>query len=194
MRHTVKMFEHLVTIFAFSGLSRSWQIAVCTSVGVVLGLALLLVRIANAVSYLSDSPDTCMNCHVMTDDYSSWKRGSHGRVTVCVDCHVPHSNMVAKAAFKGTDGLKHSYVFTMRREPQVLRLSDGAIPVVQSNCLRCHSDQLAMVRLAGSSERKCWDCHNNIHGSAKSLSSSPEVLRPQLPDAGLKWMKKGVKP
>ena len=46
------------------------------------------------------------------------------------------------------------------KEPQVLELSNTAKPVVQSNCIRCHSEQLAMVRLAGSSERTCWDCHS----------------------------------
>jgi cytochrome c nitrite reductase small subunit len=87
--------------------------------------------------------------------------------------------------------MKHSYVFTMRKEPQVLELSKWAVKVIQNNCIRCHSSQLAMIRLAKTSERKCWDCHNNVHGSARSLSSSPEVLRPQMPDAGIKWFKKG---
>lgn len=177
-----------------SSLSRKWQIAVYISVGIVIGLAVVVSRIANAASYLSDAPETCMNCHVMTDAYATWQRGSHGQVAVCNDCHVPHSNTVAKFAFKATDGLKHSYVFTLRKEPQVLQLSNGAVPVVQDNCLRCHSNQFAMIRLAASSERKCWDCHNNIHGSVRSLSSSPNVLRPQLPDAGLPQLRKGDRP
>jgi cytochrome c nitrite reductase small subunit len=139
-----------------------------------------------------------MNCHVMTDAYASWQRGSHGRVTVCIDCHVPHDNPVAKMAFKSTDGLKHSAVFTMRTEPQVLRLSAQAVPVVQANCVRCHADQLSMVRVAGSRERTCWDCHSNVHGSVGSLSASPSVLRPRLPGAGLGLSdtasKKGTRP
>jgi cytochrome c nitrite reductase small subunit len=132
-----------------------------------------------------------MNCHVMTDAYATWQRGSHGRVAVCVDCHVPHTNPVAAYAFKASDGMRHSYVFTLRREPQVMHLSAGAVPVVQENCLRCHSDQFSMIRLAGISERKCWDCHAHMHGKVQSLSASPEVLRPQLPTAGLPWMNKG---
>jgi len=161
-------------------------------VGIAVGVALLLARIADAASYLSDSPRTCMNCHVMTDAYTTWQRGSHARVALCTDCHVPHTNLVAAVAFKATDGLKHSYVFTTRTEPQVIKLSQRAVPVVQTNCLRCHDQELAMVRLAASSERKCWDCHDNIHGSVQSLSASPEVLRPRLPDAGLKWFRKGA--
>ncbi len=169
--------------------SRRLQLSLVIVGGVALGLAVVIVRISNMVSYFSDAPETCMNCHVMTDAYATWKRGSHATAAVCTDCHVPHSNLVAKWAFKGKDGMKHSAVFTLRIEPQVLKLSPAAVPVVQANCLHCHSDQFAMVRLAEVSERKCWDCHSNIHGKVHSLSASPEVLRPKLPSAGLDWMK-----
>ncbi|NLH41309.1 MAG: cytochrome c nitrite reductase small subunit [Planctomycetes bacterium] len=179
------------SVVALHGLPGPLRIGIYSLAGVAAGMALLLVRIANGTSYLSDKPETCINCHVMTDAYASWQRGSHGRVAVCVDCHVPHSNLVAKYAFKGRDGMRHSYVFTMRAEPQVLDLSAGAVPVVQANCVRCHGDRLSMVRLAGATERRCWDCHSNIHGEVRSLSASPETLRPALPSAGLEWMKEG---
>jgi len=174
---------------AVRGLSRPWRLALAVGVGVAMGLALLVGRLANATSYLSNEPETCINCHVMTNAYATWRRGSHGRVAVCVDCHVPHGNPVAALGFKARDGLRHSYVFTLRREPQVMRLSAGAVPVVQSNCLRCHGDQLAMVRVPGPGERRCWDCHQEVHGRARSLSSSPDVRRPELPSAGLDWFK-----
>ena len=180
-----------MSVVRLSGLSRRWQLGIYGLVGVAVGMALVLARIANAVSYLSDDPLACINCHVMTDAYASWQRGSHGRVAVCNDCHVPHSNAVAKYAFKAADGMKHSYVFTVGSQPQVLELSGRATPVVQDNCVRCHIDRLMMVRLASSLERRCWDCHENIHGAARSLSASPAVLRPDLPPAGLDWKRKG---
>ncbi len=173
---------------------RGWQVGLSVSLGAILGMAVVVARISRATSYLSDSPDTCMNCHVMTDAYATWGRGSHGKVTVCNDCHVPHENLVSKMAFKAMDGAKHSAVFTLRREPQVLRLSELARPVVQANCIRCHRDRLAMVRVAGVSERTCWDCHRGMHGEVHGLSASPEVLRPQLPAAGLGWTQKGTRP
>lgn len=172
-------------------LSPGWRAAVFAAAGAAVGAALVVARIANATSYLSESPEACINCHVMTDAYASWQRGSHGLVAGCVDCHVPHSNAVAGYAFKGRDGARHSWVFTLRREPQVLRLSAGAVPVVQSNCVRCHGRQLEMVRLAPVGERPCWDCHNNVHGRVQSLSSSPEGLRPPLPRAAPAWLMKG---
>lgn len=177
------------SIVTLAGLPRFLQIGVYGLVGTGIGMAVLLVRIANATSYLSDDPLTCINCHVMTDAYASWQRGSHGRVAVCIDCHVPHSSPVAKYAYKARDGLKHSYVFTRGSEPQVLNLSAPAVPVIESNCVRCHSHQVMMVASAGS-QRRCWDCHQNIHGKVRSLSASPIELRPGLPDAGLEWMKK----
>ncbi len=180
-----------MSILRLVGLSRRLQIGVYGLVGAAVGMVLLLARIANATSYLSDDPLTCINCHVMTDAYASWQRGSHGRVAVCVDCHVPHGNIVAKYAYKAQDGMKHSYVFTVRGEPQVLELSERAMPVVQGNCVRCHTEQLLMVRLASSLERTCWACHQGMHGSVRSLSASPAQLRPGLPAAGLDWMKKG---
>ncbi len=184
--------NRVMSIARLSGLPRPLQVGIYSLAGVTVGLALMLVRIANATSYLSDEPQACINCHVMTDAYASWQRGSHGHVAVCNDCHVPHDNIAAKYAFKGRDGLKHSYVFTKGSTPQVLGLSAGAIPAVQANCVRCHEHQVMMVRVAGSGERRCWDCHQGVHGKTRSLSASPVSLRPGLPDAGLDWMKKGA--
>ena len=79
-----------------------------------------------------------MNCHVMTTQYLTWQHSSHARVATCNDCHVPHDNLVHKFAFKAQDGSWHATVFTMRWEPQVIRLSERAKPVVQANCRRCH--------------------------------------------------------
>ena len=173
------------SVLTLSGLSRGWRITISVLIGLAIGANIITARLGNAASYLSDSPETCMNCHVMTDAYASWQRGSHGKVAVCVDCHIPHDNPIAKLAFKGMDGIKHSYVFTVRGEPQVLRLSQGAIPVVQANCLRCHSNYFDMIRLAGPNERKCWDCHSNVHGEVHGLSASPRPLRITPPPAGL---------
>ncbi|HOX43973.1 MAG TPA: cytochrome c nitrite reductase small subunit [Myxococcota bacterium] len=165
-----------------------WRLIVFALAGVAAGLGLWTARMANAAAYLSDDPAACINCHVMTDAYASWERGSHGRATVCNDCHVPHTNPIAMAAFKARDGMRHATLFTLRLEPQVLELSAAARHVVQGNCLRCHAEMFGAIRLAGVDERPCWTCHHNVHGRARSLSASPHVLRPALPSAGLGWM------
>ena len=189
----MNIVHRMTLLMTLAGLPRPVQVGVYGLAGVGMGLAVLLVRIANATSYLSDDPRACINCHVMTDAYASWQRGSHGRVAVCIDCHVPHDNLAAKYAYKARDGLKHSYVFTRGTQPQVLGLSAPAIPVIQSNCLRCHERPSMMLRRAGVGERKCWDCHQGIHGKIRSLSASPALLRPRLPVAGWEWRKKGAR-
>ena len=185
------MIRTILGLLALPGLPRFWQAAIYGLAGIAAGMGLFVVRISNAVSYASNSPQTCINCHVMTDAYASWQRGSHGRVTVCNDCHVPHDNLLAKSAFKAMDGTRHSYIFTMRQEPQVLHLSQGAVPVVQQNCVRCHINQFEMIRLSDSSQQNCWSCHNTIHGSVHSLSASPQQLRPRLPKAGIDLIENG---
>jgi cytochrome c nitrite reductase small subunit len=152
--------------------------------GCFCGLGLLLTHISRATSYLIDSPDTCMNCHVMTDVYVSHARSSHGRDVTCNDCHLPHTSFIREYAFKAVDGLKHAYAFTVRSESQTMPLSSFSSPVVQENCMRCHEGRMSEVS-AGSYEKsgmKCWDCHRDIvHGRVQSLSASPDVLRPRLP-------------
>ena len=152
--------------------------------GVFCGTGLLLAHIARTTTYLIDSPDTCMNCHVMTDSYVSHRNSSHGRDVTCNDCHLPHTSLAREYAFKAMDGLKHAYVFTVHTESQTTPLSSMATPVVQENCMRCHEGRMSEVS-AGSyrtSGMKCWDCHRDVvHGKVRSLSASPSVSRPRLP-------------
>jgi len=165
--------------------TRKKNILLSVLLGSAFGLGLCVAWISNAASYLSNAPETCINCHVMTDAYVSWQRGSHARSAVCNDCHIPHQNLLAKTAFKAFDGMKHSAVFTFRLEPQVLRLSNWASPVVQDNCLRGHQGLFQDISHAAAAARSCWDCHQNFHGSVQSLSASPQSLRPPLQNAGL---------
>ncbi len=177
--------EFAVDLLTLRRIPAGVRLLVFAAAGVAVGMAVLVAHVSRATSYLSDVPETCLNCHVMEDAYASWRRSSHGPVTTCTDCHLPHQNPVARLAHKARGGLWHSYVFTFRLEPQVLRLAHYSHSVVQENCLRCHHDQIQMVRLAGVTERRCWDCHAVPHGPVSSLSSSPDALRPPLPQAGL---------
>jgi cytochrome c nitrite reductase small subunit len=52
--------------------------------------------------------------------------------------------------------------------------------VVQSNCIRCHENQLVNGRLdrdvpdycKNITDRKCWECHREVpHGRVHSLSA-----------------------
>jgi cytochrome c nitrite reductase small subunit len=178
---------------------QQWQVPVLITGGVLAGLAVLLVRISNAASYLSDQPETCMNCHVMSPQYATWQRGSHGRVAVCNDCHVPHNNFVNKYAFKAQDGLRHSYVFTFRLEPQVIHVREAGINVIQENCKRCHAfviQRTSLTLVTGKNAehgegKLCWECHRETpHGRVSSLASVPYARVPRLSPVMPEWIAK----
>jgi cytochrome c nitrite reductase small subunit len=164
-----------------------WKFPCLIALGIFAGLGLAVAHISRASSYLSDDPETCVNCHVMFSQYMTWQHSSHARVAVCNDCHVPHSSIAAHYVFKAMDGLKHSAVFTLRLEPQVITASAAALPVLESNCLRCHNRVMEEVRHFDASGRLCWECHRETpHGGVYSLSATPHTLNPQLPAIGFR--------
>ena len=179
-----------------------WIIFATVLVGVIVGLLFYSVYVSNAVSYLSDDPKTCVNCHVMMPEYATWRHSSHGRVTSCNDCHVPHTNPVAKYVFKAKDGLGHATAFTLGTEPQVIRMKEEGQAVVQENCKRCHSTLNQEVGLLNISleEAKhdkgklCWQCHREVpHGRVKGLTSTPNARVPTLGSPVPKWLSKKIK-
>jgi len=178
-----KLCVFVITIVKLSFLRPQLRIPALILLGVFCGTGLLLAHIARVSSYLDDSPETCMNCHVMTDSYVSHRNSSHGRDVSCTDCHLPHTSLVREYAFKAVDGLKHAYAFTLKSDSQTMKLSSFAAPVVQENCMRCHEGRMSEVSAASYEESgvKCWHCHRDVvHGNVRSLSASPSVSRPRL--------------
>jgi len=160
----------------------AWRLPVAVVMGILCGLGLYIFKISNAVSYLSDNPKTCVNCHVMNPEYATWFHSSHGRVTTCNDCHVPHDNFVSTYMFKAVDGMRHATIFTLRNEPQVIRLREAGKDAVQENCKRCHAGLNQNVSTLNVTQKNyehatgkyCWECHREVpHGRVKSLSSTP---------------------
>ena len=179
-----ELHTFVVTVLKLGFLRPGLRIPAMILLGLFCGMGLLLAHMSRATTYMIDSPETCMNCHVMTDVYVSHAHSSHGRGVTCNDCHLPHTSLPREYVFKAHDGLRHAAIFTLRMEPQVMRLSAGAVPVVQENCIRCHEGRVAEV--SGNAyprgDQKCWDCHQNTaHGRVQSLSASPDVSRPKLP-------------
>jgi len=178
-----------------------WRFMVIVLVGIGVGLLLLTLHLARATSYLSDDPATCVNCHVMAPYYATWERGSHGRVATCNDCHIPHDNIINSYLFKATDGMRHSYVFTFRLEPQVIRIKQAGKDAVQQNCIRCHQNLIHPISLraiSGQSIQRegdgyCWDCHRETpHGRVNSLTSAPYARVPQLSSPIPSWIEESL--
>ncbi len=176
-----------------------FQVPAAILLGLLIGLGSFTFYISRAHSYLSDEPETCVNCHIMAPQYATWNHSSHREWTNCNDCHVPHDNVFNKYYFKAKDGMRHATIFTLRMEPQVIFIKDEGKRVVQENCIRCHSDLITDDKLLKKTEvthnsrmaRKCWDCHQEVpHGRVNSLSSVPNARVPR-PSAPLpNWLSK----
>jgi cytochrome c nitrite reductase small subunit len=178
------------TIIKFFIPPDNWKLPVILVLGIICGLGFYLLKISKATSYLSDDPATCVNCHIMSPQYATWGHSSHRQWANCNDCHVPHNNVFNKYYFKAKDGLRHSTIFTMRNEPQVIFIHEEGQEVVFNNCKRCHSNlldvdqKLVNINFQHSrSDRKCWECHREVpHGRVNSLSSTPNARVP-LPES-----------
>lgn len=156
-------------------------------IAVVIGMGLFMAKESRITSYLSDDPQACVNCHVMTSVYNSWMHSSHREWANCNDCHVPHDNVFNKYYFKAKDGLYHASVFTARAEPDVIEMKEASQEVVQNNCIRCHVQQVTQAKydgwLEGHNEnrtgRQCWSCHKMIpHGKVHGLNTIKFNLAP----------------
>ena len=182
-----------------------WIFSVIILSGIFVGFTVYALYLSNFPSYLTDSPETCVNCHIMGPEYASWNHSSHRMYTNCNDCHVPHNNIFNKYFFKAKDGMRHATIFTLRAEPQAIIIKEAGRRVVQHNCERCHAFVLNKDKMHAflginpikdnddnndKNERKCWDCHRETpHGKVKSISSAP-FARVPLPVSPVPlWLK-----
>ncbi|MFD0976287.1 cytochrome c nitrite reductase small subunit [Salinimicrobium gaetbulicola] len=165
----------------------NWRQVALFFIAIIIGLGLFMMKEARVTSYLSDDPQACVNCHVMTPVYNSWMNSSHREWANCNDCHVPHDNVVNKYYFKAKDGLYHASVFTARAEPDVIKMKEASQEVVQQNCIRCHVQQVTQVKYDGwvddhrekRTGRQCWSCHQQVpHGDVHGLTTIKYNLAP----------------
>ena len=178
-----------------------WKFPVLIVTGILVGLGVYVFYTSKAHSYLSDKPETCVNCHIMAPQYATWSHSSHREVATCNDCHVPHDNIFNHYYFKAKDGMRHATMFTLRLEPQVIFIHEPGQRVVHQNCIRCHDQQIRDPKLVASvkdhtahtTDRACWDCHREVpHGRVNSLSSTPYARVP-LPESPVpNWLKSFV--
>jgi cytochrome c nitrite reductase small subunit len=178
-----------------------WRIPVVVLLGILTGLSLYSLYVSMALSYLSDQPETCTNCHIMAPQYATWSHSSHRSWTNCNDCHVPHNNVLNKYYFKAKDGLRHATIFTLRKEPQVIFIKDAGKKAVQDNCIRCHGSLITDSKLLTRTpvyhqqrlERRCWECHQEVpHGTVNSLSSVPWARVPLPASPVPDWLKNAL--
>lgn len=192
------MFRFIKKIIHFFVPPLEWRLAVALVCGVLAGVSIYIYYVSNAAAYLSDDPVTCINCHVMIPQYTTWRKSSHAHVATCMDCHVPHDSFFRKYEFKIKDGMRHATIFTLRAEPQVIRIKKDGMMVVQENCIRCHKailEDVAIHKVTYEGWKKgegklCWECHRDVpHGTVNSLSSTPYARSPEIKGGTPQWLK-----
>jgi len=138
--------------------------------GVLLGAGVFTLAYAEGLSYLSNDPEACVNCHIMREQFAGWQTGVHKDVATCNDCHVPHK-LLSKYIGKAMNGWHHSSAFTLQNYPDPIRIKAGNAEVLQHNCRDCHSDMVGEITgHYGSDEEgpECVHCHRNVgHGPTR---------------------------
>jgi cytochrome c nitrite reductase small subunit len=146
---------------------RPW-LAVAVPLGAALGLGLFTFDYAEGLSYASNDPAACANCHIMNEQYDGWLKASHKAVATCNDCHTPH-DPVGKYTTKAINGYNHSKAFTLQNFHEPIMITRRNADILQDNCLRCHGDLVHEI-VAGSTTAedavRCVHCHRHVgHGA-----------------------------
>lgn len=135
--------------------------------GALLGLGSFTVYYAEGLSYLSNDPKACVNCHIMREQYDGWQKASHHAHATCNDCHVPH-DPIRKYLVKAEHGFRHSRGFTFQDFHEPIRIKPSSSRVVHENCVRCHSELVGDIvghRAEPWEARGCVHCHDRVgHG------------------------------
>lgn len=134
-----------------------------------LGIGGYTFRYAEGTSYLSNDPKVCVNCHIMRDEYDSWRKGPHHAFATCVDCHLPH-DLIGKYMAKSANGYHHSKAFTLQDFHEPIQIKPVNSQILQDACLRCHGDFMHDI-IRGSTYAdnaiRCVHCHRDVGHGAK---------------------------
>jgi cytochrome c nitrite reductase small subunit len=149
--------------------SKRW-LGLAALAGALVGLTGFTFDYAEGLSYLSNDPKTCVNCHIMNDQFDSWRKGPHHAVATCNDCHVP-PHFPDKYLAKARNGYHHSMGFTLQPFEEPIRIKAKNSQILQDNCLRCHGDLVHDV-VRGSTWAdnaiRCVRCHWAVgHGARR---------------------------
>lgn len=139
----------------------TWVVAVV--LGILAGTSLYTFRYAKGLSYLSNDPQACMNCHVMREQFDSWVKSSHRTAATCNECHVPHT-FPLKYLAKMRNGWNHSKAFTLQNYPEPIRIARHNLATLQHNCVACHAIAVSEIAAHHESDAqlRCTTCHRSV--------------------------------
>ncbi|MGB7329304.1 MAG: cytochrome c nitrite reductase small subunit [Rubripirellula sp.] len=135
--------------------------AIC--LGALGGLGAFTFGYGKGASYLSNNPQTCVNCHVMQGHLDSWQQSSHHTVAVCNDCHLPH-DFIGKWVTKADNGFFHSLAFTVGGFDDPIQIKPRNARVTQGACVSCHKEFVhpLLPDTAGGDMQSCVHCHKSV--------------------------------
>lgn len=136
--------------------------------GLLIGTGAFTFKFAEGFSYFSADPKACVNCHIMTPQYDSWRKSSHHAAATCVDCHLPH-DFIGKYIAKAENGYHHSKAFTMQDFHEPIMIKEKNSRILQHNCVECHKDmvhELFRGNVNDADAVGCIHCHASVgHGA-----------------------------
>lgn len=165
----------------FDGFGVGHGVVLAAVLGLLAGVGAFTFLYAGGPAYLSNDPAVCKQCHIMNEQFDSWRKGPHHANATCNDCHVP-ADFFGKYFAKGMNGYHHSLGFTMQptrpdapgetpffREPIQIKAMNSQI--LQANCLRCHGEVVHEI-VRGSTWAdgaiRCTQCHAGVgHGARR---------------------------
>jgi cytochrome c nitrite reductase small subunit len=133
------------------------------AVGIAVGLGLFTFNYGGGMSYFSNDPQACANCHIMQSHFDSWQNSSHHTVATCNDCHLPH-NFLGKWITKSDNGFFHSLAFTTGDFPEPIQIKPRNRRVTQKACLHCHGEFVhsLLPYKSGEDMLNCIHCHYSV--------------------------------
>lgn len=147
----------------------SWKkitVVTCTVsaiVGATLGLGVYTFHYGEGLSYFSDNPASCANCHIMQNHYDAWHKSSHSAFATCNDCHLSR-HPIGKYITKADNGFFHSWAFTLQNFHEPIQIKPRNVTVAENNCRHCHSGLVHELLTATNDEDElsCVRCHTEV--------------------------------
>ena len=157
-----------------------------TVVIILVGLGFLLFSgwlITESAFEATGGEDFCGGCHTMTPMVVSFTQDVHGGNNAsgfkgkCVDCHLPHNNLVNYVVAKSYFGFHDVWAQTFYNLETIdwqAKRKEREHYVFDSGCMSCHKelerasmkDSKAFVAhkpyFLGEVDKKCVSCHENV--------------------------------
>lgn len=145
-------------------------LGIASLIGVLAGAGTYTFYYAEGLSYFSNDPRACVNCHIMREQYDGWLKSPHHAVATCNDCHTPQ-DFLSKYISKAENGYWHSKGFTLQDFHEPIMIRPKNVAVLQQNCVSCHRGIVSEINTHVGNRREmldCMSCHRDVgHGPVK---------------------------